>query len=415
MSRQSIQSRESSVAPLSVLEIESQFGTETEGKIGVELELFTVDLRTGAPRSVAPKLLKKLPENLSDEHLNCQIEIKSSPQLSLAALRDELSESLDQLGEEARRLGTKLLWSGLHPTLQYSDEYVVQNARTIHNQHRFGPLIHQLSTCGLHVHVGVAHQAAMRVRNAMQPYIPLLVALAANSPIYENRETGRRSQRAVTWNSGFPVCGISEAHTWESYNARNSKLVADGRIEAAKDLYDLVRPTRFGTIEVRCCDMPSNLDQVIALTALIQTLVVTFAENGESAERISVPLERDLLDVEFNEAATKGPEAMLTNHQGELMSPRHWLAVLAMELQPVAERIGTDVALRFAAATLEDNGSTRQLQTWRREQSRDQRISGRVHLNEKPGLLRATLAFATATALLVAATMFAFAAALQLA
>lgn len=342
--------------------LESSFANESERKIGVELELYFVDRKTGEPMPIFDRVRDSLPDHvrnqIADEHLSCQIEIVSNPCRSLRELRDQMQELIESVECAANRFGAKLLWSGSHPTLVYDDSLVTWNARTIHHRRRWGALSRQFTTSGVHFHIGVTRDEVIRVIDGMQAYVPLLVALSANSPIMDNRETGRRSQRAAIWSSGFPVCGLSGPFgSWELFNERIARLSRAKRIDGSKDLYDFVRPTRHGTVEIRCCDTPADLDQVIALAALVQTLVVALARGEYAIDR-----DRDLLRAEMHDASMRGPESKLLDAQNDLVSPQQWLARLAYEMQPVAREKGSDLALRLAPAVLADNGSSRQLQ-----------------------------------------------------
>lgn len=401
---------QAAVAPnlVSLATLESAFSTSTDRKIGVEIELYLVDVITEAPLPLFEKVYQSLPESVREhiagEHLNCQIEIVSSPHSSLRELRDELQSYIDAVTKVLHRFGAKLMWSGMHPNLAYCDELVVDNARTAHNRRRFGALTSQLQTCGVHFHVGTTRDEVISVVDRMQDYIPLLVALATNSPIMSNSTTGRRSQRAAIWASGFPVCGLSGRFgNWENFNARNAMLVAAGRIEAPKDLYDFVRPTRFSTVEVRCCDLPADLDQVIALAAVVQSLVCYLANRDDHEARPS-----DFLRAELFEASMRGPEARLSDLQGQLVSPQQFLGQLVNELEPTAVKLGTDLALRMAPAVLSDNGSTRQLSAFQRASTRPT-----LHViseGNRRDAWRPIVGFATAASLLIAGGLFAFSA-----
>ena len=397
---------------LSLANLQSAFTSNTERMIGVELEFYLVDKKTGQPKQAFDQIFQALPESVREyvkrEHLKCQIEIVSKPCRSLRELRDQFQSVLDQVEKVADRLGVRLQWTASHPDLDYNDDLVFQNARTIHNQRRMGPLCKQLQTCGVHFHVGVAHDEVIEVIDGLQAYIPLLVALASNSPIMNGRDTGRRSQRAAIWSSGFAVCGLSGPHgDWQSFNDRVARLEQAKRIEEPKDLYDFVRPTGYSTVEVRCCDLPCDLDQVIALAGLVQTLVVALADGNGSITR-----DRDFLRAELHEAALRGPEARLTDFKGDLVSPHQFLGQLVYQLQPEARKIGNDLALRLAPAVLAENGSTRQLQAFARQSERKVQLANR---REQLAVVRnRAVGLATAAGLLIAAGLFAFSAAVKL-
>ena len=149
---------------------------------------------------------------------------------------------------------------------------------------------------------------------------------------------------------------IRDSLTWKGFDQRNKLLSLANRIKRPKDLYDFVRPTRFGTVEVRCCDLPANLDQVIALAGVVQTLVAALAVGDCTISR-----SRDILESELHQAMTLGPNAMLLDGENKLMKPQEWLGKLASIMQPFAEPIGTHAALQLAPSFLARNGSDQQV------------------------------------------------------
>ena len=71
-------------------------------------------------------------------------------------------------------------------------------------------------TFALHVHIGVsAPEAAIVVQNQLRPHLPLLLALSANSPFWQGRDTGLASARTPLFQA-FPRVGIPRA--FDSYD-----------------------------------------------------------------------------------------------------------------------------------------------------------------------------------------------------
>jgi carboxylate-amine ligase len=380
--------------------------------IGAELELYLVDRRTKAPLPLCGKIRDAMPNELRsqihEEHMACQVELVSKPATTLRDLRDDLNNLLVHVNRAAAKYGAELLFAGAHPTLRYSEQQLIDNARTQSNIRRLGGLSRQLATAGLHVHIAATADEAMVIRDGLETYLPLLVAMASNSPIWEGEYSGRRSQRAAIWSSGFSVCGLAgRQESWGRYLSRYDRMIKNGRIEGPKDLFDLVRVSGFGTIECRACDCPLDIDHVIALAAITWTLAEAMVT---PTSLLRHPLDGDTsaLRTELHEAAQRGPEARLTNHCGDLVSPVQYAHRLAYDLQPIATRLGTDLAMRLAPAVLADNGSTRQLGIWKRQQIAE-RAAARVR-REQP-VWKPAMALATAGMLFLSASLFAFAAA----
>ena len=138
----------------------------------------------------------------------------------------------------------------------------------------------QLVTFGLHVHVGVdSGDKAVMICDRIMRHLPTLLALSCNSPWWDNRVTGLHSHRSKIMES-LPTAGLPPLmRNWSEYVWLVNHLIETGFITTIRDIWWDVRPHHnFGTVEVRVCDMPGSLDDVLAITALIQCLVYGLSE-----------------------------------------------------------------------------------------------------------------------------------------
>ena len=105
-----------------------------------------------------------------------------------------------------RRAGARLLAVGLPPTLPHEFP-ITDKPRYRDIGERFGMIAHEQGICGCHVHVAVPDRdAAVAVSNRLRPWLPMLLALTANSAIYRNADTGHASWRSVLW-ARWPSAG----------------------------------------------------------------------------------------------------------------------------------------------------------------------------------------------------------------
>jgi carboxylate-amine ligase len=128
---------------------------------------------------------------------------------------------------------------------------------------------------GLHVHIGVeTRRAAVLLMNQLRTWLPHLLALSTNSPFWEGRMTGLKSYRSVIWRP-FPRTGVPEVFlSWEDFTSYEQRLIETGCIDDGKRIWWDMRPHPFfPTVEFRICDMPSTLDDTLAIAALCQALV----------------------------------------------------------------------------------------------------------------------------------------------
>jgi carboxylate-amine ligase len=136
-------------------------------------------------------------------------------------------------------------------------------------------LARRMITFGLHVHVGVdTGDKAIMICDRIMQHLPTLLALSASSPYWQNRDTGLQSHRSKLM-EGLPTAGLPTLmRNWSEYVWLVNHMVETGFINTIREIWWDVRPHHnFGTVEVRVCDMPGNLDHVCGLTALIQSLV----------------------------------------------------------------------------------------------------------------------------------------------
>jgi carboxylate-amine ligase len=139
-------------------------------------------------------------------------------------------------------------------------------------------------TQGLHVHIGVDNrEKVIKINNIMRIYLPILLALSTSSPFYESVDTGLMSYRAKLFES-LPLAGMPDSlDGWKEFASLTDLLKNNGIIESVKDIWWDVRPhPDFGTVEIRMCDLPYSLRDILAITAFIQALVLTVSEQYET-------------------------------------------------------------------------------------------------------------------------------------
>ena len=137
-------------------------------------------------------------------------------------------------------------------------------------------------TFALHVHVGLPDpEVAIRVANRMRVHLPLLLALSANSPFWQGRDTGLASARTPLFQA-FPRVGIPRAFAdfGEWADIVDLLIRTDTMPDATYIWWDVRPQPRFGTIEVRIMDAQSGLDRVGPLVALVQSLARVEATEG---------------------------------------------------------------------------------------------------------------------------------------
>ncbi|HEX6984092.1 MAG TPA: YbdK family carboxylate-amine ligase [Planctomycetaceae bacterium] len=345
--------------------------------IGVEVELQLVDAKTGALRSAIEAVLAELPNDLSGqikpELMQCYLEINTGICRSVREAGDDLRDKLARLEKITDRLGLRLLWAATHPFSSWRDQEITDNERYRLLVELMQDVAKRLVTFGLHVHVGVdSGDKAVMVCDRMLRHLPLLLALSSNSPFWEGRATGLHSNRANIM-QGLPTAGLpGRMRNYSEYVWLVNHLIATGFINTIREIWWDIRPHHnFGTVEVRACDVPVDLDQALALTALIQCLVVAISREIDEGTYWH---EYHPMMVQQNKwrATRYGPAARLVDLP--TMKPRgvqDMTDELVKLLGPVARDLGCEAELAAAADLPSKAGSARQLAIYERTRSKE--------------------------------------------
>jgi carboxylate-amine ligase len=141
-------------------------------------------------------------------------------------------------------------------------------------------LAESLLIFGMHVHVGIEdREAQIHLMNAARYFLPHLLALSTSSPFWMGTRTGLKSYRSEIFKK-FPRTDIPDYFSsYSEYDNYVNLLLKTGCIDKPKKIWWDVRPhPTFPTLEFRICDIPSRVDEVIALAALIQAIVAKLSK-----------------------------------------------------------------------------------------------------------------------------------------
>ena len=157
------------------------------------------------------------------------------------------------------RIGCGILPVGTHPWSSWQDQAVEdERARFRQMEDRYQRVARQQVICGCHVHVGIADpDLAVAVMSRVRPWLPVLLALSANSPFWSGEDTGYDSYRLEVW-ARWPTAGVPPDAGGPRRLRRGGRPAARpaGAIEDATHLYWYLRPSdRFPTLELRAMDV----------------------------------------------------------------------------------------------------------------------------------------------------------------
>ncbi len=291
------------------------FAAATDFTVGIEeefavLDAGTLDLvpRFEELRDLAAAEDPLLSEAIAGELISSEIEIRSGRGEDLADALARQRELRQRLFGLAAGRGIALGATGTHPWSDYREQHNIDTEHYRRVVDGLQYVARRNNTFSIHVHVGVrGADRAIRVCDRLRPVLPLLLALSANSPYVDARDSGLHSARSQTFTKSFPRCGIPDPFgTWAAYRDYVDFLVRTNSIVEYTQVWWSIRPHfSFGTVEVRICDAQSTAQEAEALTALIVAAVAQAARDEDERVPFEDPPRR-LIEENFWRAIRYG-------------------------------------------------------------------------------------------------------------
>jgi glutamate---cysteine ligase / carboxylate-amine ligase len=279
--------------------------------VGVEEELMILDPETFSQRPASHVLIPAVPTDrgrvkteLFQSVIELNTDICESPSDAAGVLRQLRRSTIDT----AKSMGFAIAGAGSHPF----DIASVQPIAAESHYEKFvayaGPTARRQGVSGLHVHVGMPDaETCLRVQEAILPWLPLVLALSANSPWFEAGRTGMMSTRAE-------ILGLLPRHgappvfeSWSDWERLVNTFVGSKVVDNYNAIHWDIRPhPSFGTLEVRMPDQPTTLTQTVRFVELLHGLCRWALDTDARA-----PLSRVVYDQNRWAASRFGPRANL--------------------------------------------------------------------------------------------------------
>jgi carboxylate-amine ligase len=344
--------------------------------IGVEEELLLVDPVDGAPRAVSVDAIRYCCEHgevprghhdrpaessggecLETELQREQLEVCTRPCASLAELADQIRWARRAAAQAARGVGAAVaalatspvaVRPSLTPSRRYrrmADAYALTAAEQL--------------TCGCHVHVNVASpEEGAAVLDRIRPWLPPLLALSANSPFWQGRDTGYESWRHQVWGR-WPSSGPTEPFgSFAEYRATVEAMLGTGTmLDQGMIYFDARISHRYPTVEVRVADVCLHAGDTVLVAALVRALVETAARAWRAGEPPD-PVRTHLLRLAMWRASRSGLRDDLVHPVTHRAAPAHAVvAALLDHVGPALDRIGDLEAVQGLLRELLDRGN----------------------------------------------------------
>ena len=330
-------------------------------KIGVEEELMLVDPASGQLTAVSQHavLANEGAEEVEQELFLQQIETSTSPCVAADELAAGIRAGRRAVGQAAAAAGARAVTMAA-PVLREDDQDITPKSRYRKIQAEYGELSRQALVSAMHMHVDVSDdEEAVRVVDGIRPWLPLLVALSANSPYWQGRDTGHASWRSQVWSRWPTATPAQPFGDVATYRAVSEQMLGWGAgLDAGMLYFDIRLAANYPTVEIRVADVCTDVEDALLVALLARALVTTVAaEDARPAWR------GDLLRVASWRAARHGLSADLVHPVSATLAPPRTVFDATVDyVSPALEEAGDLDLVRdsFERLLARGNGATRQ-------------------------------------------------------
>ncbi len=247
--------------------------------LGIEEEFQIVDPQTRELKSHVSEILDEgkllLGEKIKPEMIQSMIEVGTGICHNIHEARKDLTQLRCIISMLARKKGMEIVAASTHPFSHWGDQDIFDDERYAFLVEELQMVARSLLIFGLHVHVGIADKdRQIHLMNASRYFLPHVLALTTSSPFWLGHNTGLKSYRSEVFKK-FPRTDIPDHFdSYASYQSYVDLLVKMNCIDNAKKIYWDIRPHPFfPTLEFRICDIPTRVDDTIAIAALFQAII----------------------------------------------------------------------------------------------------------------------------------------------
>jgi len=247
--------------------------------LGIEEEFQIVDPITRELRSHVSEILDEgrmiLGEQIKPEMIQSQVEVGTGVCKNIQEARADITRLRSVISSLAEKNRLKIVAASTHPISRWQDQKVFEDERYELLVQELQTVARSLLIFGVHVHVGVAdRERQIHIMNASRYFLPHVLALSTSSPFWMGHNTGLKSYRSEVFKQ-FPRTDIPDHFdSYPGFLRYVELLMKTGCINDGKKIWWDSRPHPFfPTLEFRICDIPTRVDDTIAIAALFQAIV----------------------------------------------------------------------------------------------------------------------------------------------
>ncbi|MPV37832.1 glutamate--cysteine ligase [Georgenia subflava] len=346
------------------------FARSERSSVGIEWELQLVDADSGDLRQAATTVLERIAPTDGSQHPHVHpellvntVEVVSGVCRTVAGAGADLQRAIEELRPVTDALRIELASAGTHPFASPAFQKVT-------NKERYATLIdrtrwwgRQMLLYGVHVHVGIEDRAkVLPIMQALLTRFGHLQSLAASSPFWGGEDTGYASNRAMMFQQ-LPTAGVPyQFDRWSELERYVDDMTRTGVIDTFSEIRWDIRPSpALGTVEVRVCDAATNLQELLALSALTHCLVEHYSSMLDAGEELPTAPRWFVMENKWRSARYGMDAILILDEAGEEELVTDTVAKMLVELEPVADRLGCTAELALVQDIL-DHGASYQRQ-----------------------------------------------------
>lgn len=250
-----------------------------EFTLGIEEEFQIVDPKTRELKSHVSEILEEgrmiLGEQVKPEMIQAQIEVGTGVCRNIQEARDDITRLRSIISHLARKKDLEIVAASTHPISQWKEQKIYDDPHYDLLIEELQMVARSLLIFGVHVHVGIKdRERQIHIMNAARYFLPHVLALSTSSPFWLGINTGLKSYRSEVFKK-FPRTDIPDHFdSYQSFQRYVDLLTRTNSITNPKKIWWDVRPHPiFPTLEFRVCDIPTRVDDTIAIAALFQAIV----------------------------------------------------------------------------------------------------------------------------------------------
>lgn len=276
---------------------------------GIEEEFLLIDRGDRLPARPTPEQSAQLVSleagggAATPEWLSCQVEETSPIFHDAAGAVASLVDFRTALHEATDAMGMDVVGVAAAPDIRPEPADITVNERYQRLAGYTPAIAADQYISGMHVHLGFPDmEDAVRALNGLRGWLPALVAIGANSPLWRGAESGFESWRSIHYRRWIANDIPPHFKDLADHEQRVAVLSAFDVMESPSTLSWLARLShKHGTLEIRACDVQLEAQDSVAIAVLIRALADYAVDVPPTVE-----LSQEYLDIALWQAARWG-------------------------------------------------------------------------------------------------------------